>query len=108
MSDPVAPKRAPIGRIFAILFVVIVLVGIAPVLLAFSASLIADAAGCVLNEGGINPCLIGGVDVGDTLAVLFMTHWLALMTLPVAGLALVVWLVALVVTLLLRWQRSAK
>lgn len=107
MSDPVVPKRAPIGRIFAILFVVIVLVGIAPVLSAFAAGFIADAAGCVLNEGGSHPCLIGGVDFGDTLTVMFMAHWLALMTLPVAALALVVWLVALVVTLIVRRRRSA-
>lgn len=106
MSDPAATKRAPIGRIFAILFVAIVLVGIAPVLSAFAASFIADAAGCVLNEGGIHPCLIGGVDFGDTLAVLFMAHWLALMTLPVAALALVVWLVALVLTLIVRRRRA--
>jgi hypothetical protein len=104
VNPPALPRPRPVGRLFALLFVVIVVVGLLPLILAFGASYVADAAGCVLNEASAHPCLIGGIDFGETLAALFLMHWLALATLPLAAIALGIWLVALVVVLFLRWR----
>lgn len=58
---------------------------------------IAERAGCELNEGGVSPCVVLGVDLGGTLYFFFVLTWLALVTLPTGLLAgaaaLIVWLV---------------
>lgn len=87
---------------FAIAFLLIVLVAAGPVIGALLAGLVAEANGCVLNEGDAHPCLILGMDVGPTLYTLFVLAWFGMMTLPLGAIALVVWFVALIAV----WWRS--
>ncbi|MET0314580.1 MAG: hypothetical protein ABW275_09325, partial [Hansschlegelia sp.] len=59
-------------------FAAVLLLAFLPLILALGASVIADAAGCRLDEGGVYPCVISGVDIGDTLAVMFVMGWLSM------------------------------
>ncbi|MGI8820468.1 MAG: hypothetical protein ACR2ID_06345 [Chthoniobacterales bacterium] len=98
-------KRFP-TRLYALLLFLIAAVALAP----FASILISDAiAGhynCTLNEGGAHPCVIGGVDVGETLAVMFVLGWLMFLTVPLGAVAFLIWLVVLVIHRI-RWKRRA-
>ncbi len=58
---------------------------------------VAELAGCRLDEAGSYPCVVLGHDVGGLLSALFVSGWFALLTLPMAGLIVMVlgvlWLV---------------
>lgn len=68
-----------------------------PILGMLLSTAVAGWAGCELNEGGIYPCVVLGVDIGAGLNFLFVLTWFALVTLPTGliagGAALVFWLV---------------
>ena len=63
--------------------------------------------GCVLNEAGAHPCVVDGVDHGQTLAAAFISGWFMLLTIP-AGLALLVLMIVFAVIDLVRARRSGK
>jgi len=84
--------------------VLIVLIGALPVISAFAASAMADALGCRLDEGSVQPCTWGGIEIGDALYTMFVLHWLGLATIPFAAVALAVWLVVALILLVLRWS----
>ena len=105
MTDPVAaprPKSRGLVAVFALAFVVIVLVAGAPVISVVVASLLAEANGCTLHEGYSNPCVIWGADRADLLYTMFVAGWFGLVTLPAGAIALLVWLVAAGVAFFLR------
>jgi hypothetical protein len=77
--------------------ILIVLFGISPLLSALAAGSIGNALGCVVNEGGASRCIFGGHDIGDILADMFVLGWLMFLTLPMAGIAFLVWVVAVIV-----------
>ncbi len=83
----------------------LLLAGAAPFLSMLAAVGIASLAGCSVNEGLITPCLIGGVDFGETLAMMSTMAWLIFITWPLgaAGLAL---LTALLLVNLIRRLRG--
>ncbi|HMS19080.1 hypothetical protein [uncultured Sphingorhabdus sp.] len=63
------------------------LIAVAPVLITFAAAIIAQLAGCQLNEGMAHRCVIAGKDYGQTLYEMGVAFWLFLLTalyLPVA------------------------
>jgi hypothetical protein len=63
------------------------LIAIAPVLITFAAAIIAQSAGCQLNEGMAHRCVIAGKDYGQTLYEMGVAFWLFMLTalyLPVA------------------------
>ncbi len=91
---------------FALSAAVIVLLALAPLISAFSASAIADANGCALDEGGVHPCVIGGTDYGETLSVMFVLGWFGLVTLPLGALAALVWCLVLAIVLVLKYRRK--
>lgn len=75
---------------------IIALLSLSPLLLALLAGAFAQANGCTLHEGDVNPCVVGGRDYGETLYTMFVLGWFTLLTLPggvlVAGVyLLVVW-----------------
>jgi hypothetical protein len=72
------------------------LIGIAPLASAFLASWIADAHGCLLNEGGHNRCIIGGSDWGNALYTMFVLGWLMLLTIWLIPVGLVLAIVGIV------------
>ena len=58
--------------------------------LVVSAAL-AGLLGCELNEGGAQPCVIAGLNLGGFLSGLFVSGWLALITLPLLMCVLALW-----------------
>jgi lysylphosphatidylglycerol synthetase-like protein (DUF2156 family) len=88
--------------VFAVSLLAIILFAVAPVLSAFAASAIAQFFACPLNGGSPETCLAFGADIGGALHTLFLMHWLAFFTLPIAAVALLIWLVAALVM----WLRA--
>lgn len=69
------------------------------------AATISDANGCILNEGSINPCVIFGIDMGETLYNLAMMGWLGLLFIPLASIGLliaIIWAMILIIATVLR------
>lgn len=93
-------------RVMGIILGAILLVALAPVLSVIVAGGVANIGGCVLNEGDVHPCVIGGVDLGETLYTMFVLGWLMLVTLPMGALALLIWMIVAVV-MYVRRSRSA-
>lgn len=67
-----------------------ILTALALLALAIAASLIGDAAGSSVHEGGATPCMIAGVDAGGTLNTMFTAGWLSFLILPFASLVIVI------------------
>lgn len=89
------PRRFPFW-LYATLLVGLVLFGLAPLLGVVVADGIASANGCNLSEGPGLVCMIGGSDWGQGLYSFSVLTWFLLVTLPLAGGALIVWLVVLI------------
>jgi len=91
-------------RTAALIGAVLLLIGVAPLLSALTAGLIAEAAGCDLHEGFVTPCVIAGADRGETLYAMFAMGWLGLVSLPLA----LIGAAALAVTAFLALLRRAR
>jgi hypothetical protein len=86
--------------------ILILLLGISPFLSAMIAGTIAEANGCTLHEGFVNPCVINGTDWGETLYTMGVLAWFSLATIPIAIMAAGVYLVAvIIVSLILRSRK---
>lgn len=85
--DPRTPPRRR-GRRSIITGLVLLVIGVLPLLSVFLSTVIADAAGCELNEASVNPCVIAGVDVGGALTGMFVSGWLMLVSLPIGAVGL--------------------
>ena len=85
----------------------ILLFGVLPVISLLLAVLFAAAFGCRLDEGSVHPCVVLGLDFGDLLYPMAVGGWFVTFTIPLAGLALIVWLIVLVVLLFMRRHRRA-
>jgi ABC-type antimicrobial peptide transport system permease subunit len=75
----------------------IVLIGLAPIIPTAIAAEVADAYGCKLDESGVHPCLINGVDYGETLLTMGMMAWLAIASIPIAIGLFVIYLVVVII-----------
>jgi hypothetical protein len=71
-----------IGIIGMVLSAVVALLPIGAVLVS---EIISTAAGCTVNEAYADPCIVAGVDIADLLYTLFVSGWLALISLPFGG-----------------------
>lgn len=102
----------PTGRFpwapYAISFLVILLLALFPVISVFIVYLVADANGCRVDEAGIYPCVVFGIDLGGLLAFMGIMGWLMLATIPFGGMALMLWCVVLIGHLLYRRYKSAQ
>ena len=98
-------KRFPVAW-YAVVLVLVLLFAAAPIISVLVSSAIAEAHGCVLNEGGANPCVINGKDYGETLVTMFLLGWLMFLTLPAGALAFLLWLVVLIVHWVARSRRA--
>lgn len=77
-----------------------------PILVTALASLIANAAGCELNEGQAHACIIAGRDYGDLLYRMGLFGWVMIFTIPVGEIALAIWGIALLARFLWKvWAR---
>lgn len=83
----------------------VLLLGLAPVLSVILSSLIAEARGCALHEGGISPCTLAGQDIGPALYAMFVAGWLLFLTWPLVLVGLGMIVVTGLIDLL-RWARS--
>jgi len=79
-------------RLMVVSLVLIVAFALMPLISAISAGFVAQSLGCRLDESGSHPCMLWGSDIGDTLLVFFVMGWFELLTLPLGGLALLLWL----------------
>ncbi|MEP9377624.1 hypothetical protein ABLE91_12970 [Aquabacter sp. CN5-332] len=82
-------------RAYSLSLLCIALFALFPVISVALVSLVATAAGCTVNEGGVHPCLIAGADLGGLLYTMGVLGWLGLVTLPVGAILLAVWAVLL-------------
>lgn len=80
----------------------IFLLGFGPLLVSLLARAFANINGCALHEGFANPCVVIGLDWGETLYAMGTLGWLTLASLPVAF----VMLVGYVGAMLVRWFRG--
>jgi hypothetical protein len=72
---------------------VIVLWMLLPMISVFTASAIAEASGCNLDEGSAHECMVSGTDIGETLYTMFVLGWLFFLTVPTGLVALVLFTV---------------
>jgi hypothetical protein len=96
-------KRFP-WILYFILLVPILAFTFAPIGSVVACSVLANAYGCKVDEGSVHPCMINGVDRGQLLYSLGVMGWMMLVTLPLGGLAILVWIVILIVHRL-NWRK---
>lgn len=104
MSEAVAQRRFPWTR-YGWTLALIVVLALLPLLSVMAAYGIAEPNGCRVDEAGVYPCVVLGVDLGGALAVMAVLGWLMLASLPLGGGALIVWLVILIIHFL-AWQNG--
>jgi len=75
-------------------YFLIFLVAGAPMISVIIAGTIASWNGCTLHEGFVNPCVINGRDIGETLYAMGVMGWFMLVTIPLGALAFVAWTLA--------------
>ena len=97
MSEP--PARPPHFhmRWYVLVLLLIALFAVLPVFTTVAGAVIANDHGCSVNEGNVNPCVIDGVDQGQTLAFMGMSFLYLLVTFPLAIVFFVFWLIVLLV-----------
>lgn len=100
------PRRRFPWIIYPIVLLLILLAAFAPLISVAIAGAVAEAHGCTLHEGFKNPCLINGVDYGDTLYTMGVLGWFMLATLPIGAFACLIWAVILIVHLVSRRRRQ--
>ena len=98
------PARFP-WRVYIIAFLVIVLFAAAPLLSVLFTAFVAEANGCTVNEGMVNPCMVMGSDWGSLLYTTGVMGWFMLATIPLGGGALIVWFVLLLIHYF-AWRRQ--
>ena len=62
-----------------------------PLMSVVIAGTVASWNGCTLHEGFVNPCVVNGRDIGETLYAMGVMGWFMLATLPLGAIAFVVW-----------------
>lgn len=82
----------------------IFLIGFGPLLISLAAGAFANINDCTLHEGFVNPCIVFGLDWGETLYTMGTLGWLSLASLPLAFVFLGLYLAFLLV----RWLRGRK
>lgn len=66
-------------------YLLLILIGIAPMLSVIIAGAIATANDCGLHEGFPQPCIVWGRDIGDVLYAMGVMGWLMLVTVMFAA-----------------------
>ena len=88
--------------------VLLLVVTMFPVPFLFFASWFAEANGCTVNEGGIYPCIVDGTDWGDSLAMMGMSGWLLIATIPIMAFGVTVWAAVLLIHRIVWARRREK
>jgi hypothetical protein len=77
-----------LSRAFALLATLALLLALLPIIFAFAAAGVAEAWNCNIDEGSVQPCVVMGVDIRETLYAMGVSIWLMLVTIlyiPVAA-----------------------
>ncbi len=93
MSTPIQRARKTTLPFAAM---VTTIIGLAPLVLTLASAAVANALGCRLDEGGVHPCPLFGIDIGEALYAGGMMLWFFMLTAPIAAIGLLLWLIALV------------
>ncbi|HEY5378238.1 MAG TPA: hypothetical protein VIJ78_01720 [Pseudolabrys sp.] len=96
-----------IKRLMILLLILIALFAILPFLSVLAASGIASGLGCALDEGSTHVCMVAGIDIGGALYTMFVLLWLSMLSIPLAGISLIVWLAAASILYILHRRRRA-
>jgi hypothetical protein len=73
-----------------------------PLFSVMIAGTLASWGGCTLHEGFVNPCIILGQDIGQTLYAMGVSGWFMLVTIPFGLIGLLLGLVWLIIVQVLR------
>ena len=88
-------------------YVIIALFAGAPILSLAIAGTIAQWNGCTLHEGFVNPCVVGGTEVGQTLYTMSVLGFMAIATIPIGIVLFLVWTAAWLFWALRKRRRAA-
>lgn len=102
--SPAKPRRFP-TLIYVAVFTLICVFASAPILSVLIVSSIASAHGCLVDEGSVHPCVINGVDRGETLNTFAVLGWFALFTIPIGAIAFFACLVLFIIHLVIWLQK---
>ena len=101
-----APAPAPVPArknfpawIYITSFLVIVVIAMLPLLITIVAIAVANAYGCQVDESSVHPCIIGGIDHGADLQAASMMFWFFFMSVPLAFVLFLIWLVIFIIHL---------
>jgi hypothetical protein len=87
---------------------IILLVAFSPLFGVMYAGAVAQANGCTLDEGSVHPCIVNGVDQGDSLYTLGVMGWLMMVTIPVGVLLAGAYIVLVLVIFFIRRYLAKK
>ena len=80
------------------LIITSIIVGLSPLISAFTASAIATLNHCELNEGSVHACVILSFDLGDALYAMFVAGWYMFFSIPFAIASIVALIIYKVMT----------
>ncbi len=101
---PSAPRA---NRGLVIGYGVIALAAGWPIVSVVIAGTIAWVNGCTLHEGFVNPCVVNGKDIGETLYTMGVMGLLMMATIPLGILASMAWTVAWVIWGAMKKRKAA-
>ncbi|AOT06589.1 hypothetical protein [Pseudoalteromonas luteoviolacea] len=70
---------------YFVLSVIFAIIAIAPILCALLAQGLSNSLTCVVNERGDTPCILFNYDITMILVSFYVSGWIALLTIPIAG-----------------------
>ncbi|HEV7291445.1 MAG TPA: hypothetical protein VGN79_03915 [Devosia sp.] len=103
MSMPVFLRRFP-WAFHATFLTAALAFAVWPIVSVVLAIVLADANGCEIGKMAPQPCPVLGLDIGGLLYAMKGLSWLAVMTLPLGGGALIAWTAVFLIHLL-AWRR---
>lgn len=92
--------------VHALILITILVIGFGPWVMVAGAGLVAESNGCQLDEGSAHPCVINGMDYGETLYSLGLMGWIGLATCPLSILLLAIYLGVLLILYLVRRNKQ--
>jgi hypothetical protein len=81
-------------------------VAVLPLLALMLSGVLAVITGCSINEGTVNTCQLGPVDIGSLLYTLFVSGWLIFISFPLGALGCGIGVLVLVVQLVSNRQQN--
>jgi hypothetical protein len=105
-----ARYNLPVREIRGLLigYAVIALLAGWPILSVVTAGVIASWNGCTLNEGGVNPCVVSGRDIGGTLYSMGVMGWFMIATIPLGVVAALAWTIGWLIRASVKRRRASR